>query len=173
MLQTAASRLCLPLPVTWEVMWHWTVKVLCLHALQQKRRHLGCSLSQPPERFLARSAAENVLRSSSWSVSCSGLLNYPIIFFLSSCFPSALTRSENSRLKNWRKWGAWHTLFSRPWRRKVHKIWRESNKSCELHFPQLRQLRQVTWGLTSADVRLTSGLTWQLRGGLWRQGLPR
>jgi hypothetical protein len=32
----------------------------------------------------------------------------------------------------------------------------------ELYFPQLRQLRQVTWGLTSADVRLTSGLTWQL-----------
>ena len=32
----------------------------------------------------------------------------------------------------------------------------------ELYFPQLRQLRQVTWGLTSADVRLTSDLTWQV-----------
>ena len=28
--------------------------------------------------------------------------------------------------------------------------------------PQFRQFRQVTWDLTSADVRLTSDLTWQL-----------
>ena len=41
--------------------------------------------------------------------------------------------------------------------KRIKQIWGE------LHFPQLRQLRQVTWGLTSADVRLTSGLTWQLR----------
>ncbi len=33
----------------------------------------------------------------------------------------------------------------------------------ELYFPHLRQLRQMTWGLTSTDVRPTSGLTWQLR----------
>jgi hypothetical protein len=36
----------------------------------------------------------------------------------------------------------------------------------ELYFPQLRQLRQVTWGLTSVDVRLMSGLTWQLKNCL-------
>ncbi len=41
--------------------------------------------------------------------------------------------------------------------KRIKQIWGE------LYFPQLRQLRQVTWGLTSADVRLTSGLTWQLR----------
>ncbi len=41
--------------------------------------------------------------------------------------------------------------------KRIKQIW------VELYFPQLRQLRQVTWGLTSADVRLTSGLTWQLR----------
>jgi hypothetical protein len=33
----------------------------------------------------------------------------------------------------------------------------------ELYFPQLHQIRQMTWVLTSVDVRLTSGLTWQLR----------
>jgi len=33
----------------------------------------------------------------------------------------------------------------------------------ELYFPQLRQFRQVTWGLTSVWRQLTSGLTWQLR----------
>ena len=37
----------------------------------------------------------------------------------------------------------------------------------ELYFPQLRQLRQATWGLTSAWRQLTSGLTWQL--SIWRR----
>ena len=32
----------------------------------------------------------------------------------------------------------------------------------ELYFPQLRLLRQVTWGLTSVWRQLTSVLTWQL-----------
>ena len=44
----------------------WTVKVLNLYPLEQKR-HLGCSLSQPPGCFLAKI----VLRGSSWSVSSS------------------------------------------------------------------------------------------------------
>ncbi len=85
MLLTTVSRLCLPLPVTWEVMWHWTVKVLNLYALPQKR-HLGCSLSQPPECFLTRSSAEIVLRSSSWSVSYSGVVVWNFCMS-SSCKP--------------------------------------------------------------------------------------
>jgi hypothetical protein len=47
-----------------EIMWHWTVKVLNLKALEQKT-HFGYSSSQPPQCFLARFAAEIVLRSSS------------------------------------------------------------------------------------------------------------
>ena len=57
MLQTADSLLCLPLPVIWGVMCHWNVKVLNLKTLEQKV-HWGCSLSQPPECFLTRPAAE-------------------------------------------------------------------------------------------------------------------
>ncbi len=63
---TKWSQLCFPVftlgwgvTVTWEVMWHWTVKVLNLYVLSQKR-HLGCSLSQPPECFLTRSGTEIV-----------------------------------------------------------------------------------------------------------------
>ena len=59
------------LPFIWEVMWHWTWKVLYLYGFLQKR-HLGCCLSQAAELFLWRSSTQNVLRSSSSSVSCSG-----------------------------------------------------------------------------------------------------
>jgi hypothetical protein len=55
-------------------------------AFVPQKRHLGCSLSQLPECFLPRSAAEIVLRSSSWWV---------------------------LGLKIWRKLDAWHTLFSK------------------------------------------------------------
>jgi hypothetical protein len=67
----AANR-CLTLMLTTACYLRGHVTLDCkspvpLYALLQKR-HLGCSLSQPPECFLARSAADIVLRSSSWSV---------------------------------------------------------------------------------------------------------
>ncbi len=71
MLQTSVTRLCLPLPLMLDVMWHWVTKVLNLYPLTQKR-HLGWSSSQPPECFLVRSSQQNVLRRSSSSVTCSG-----------------------------------------------------------------------------------------------------
>jgi hypothetical protein len=128
MLQTAVSHLCLPLPVIWEVMWHWTVKVLNLYALPQKR-HLGCCLSQPTVCFLTRSAAEIVLMSSSWSVSCSGAVVWSFCMS-SSCKPLSC---------------------------KVHKIWRESNKSKASYisrsFVSFDRWPEVWRQLTSADVR--------------------
>jgi hypothetical protein len=120
MLQTADSRLCLPLPVVWEVMWHWNVQGLNLYLLSQKR-HLGWSLSQPSECFLTRSGAEIVLRSSSWSVSCSGTVVWNFCMS-SSCKPLSCIISAGSRrvlsdkifgYKFWRRLYAWHTLFSR------------------------------------------------------------
>ena len=36
--QTTVSHSCLPLPVIWEVMWHWTVNILNLYVLEQKRK---------------------------------------------------------------------------------------------------------------------------------------
>jgi hypothetical protein len=57
-------------------------------------------------------------------------------------------------LKNWRS-GVRDIPFFRPWRG-AQNLKRIKQILSELYFPQLRQLRQVTWGLTS-------GLTWQLR----------
>ncbi len=115
--------------VIWEVMWQMTVKVLNLYALPQKR-HLGCSLSQPSDCFLTRTVVEIVLRSSSWSVSCSGAVVWS--FCMSSpCFRGACEKEGVQNLK---------------WIKQILN---------ELYFPQFRQFRQMTWGLTSGDVRIT------------------
>ncbi len=139
MLQTVASLLCLPLSITWEVIC-WTVKVLNLYSVLPQNRHLGYSLSQPTECFLSRSGTEIVLRSSSWSVSCSGAVVW-CFCMLSSCKPLSCIISSTQNLK---------------WTKQI---------LIELYFPQFRHLRQMTWVPTSTDVRLTLGLTWQLRRG--------
>ncbi len=170
-LQTVVSRLCLPLSVIWdwEVMWQWTVKVLNLYDLPQKR-HLGCSLSQPPECFLARSVSEIALRSRSWSVSCSGAVVWNFCMS-SSCKPLLCIISGGSRQvfrqikfsdkKCEAGWMCDLPCFRRACEGSQNLKWIKQILS-ELYLPQFRQLRQMTWGLTSADVRLTSGLTWQL-----------
>ncbi len=96
------------------------------------------SLSQPPECFLTRSKAEIVLRSSSWSVSCSGVVVWrfcmssscePLLWIISSGSRQAFRqiKFEDKNLKKVRC--VTYPVFEGLARRKMHKIWSESNKS--------------------------------------------
>ena len=158
-LQTSATQLCLPMSFIWEVMWHWTEKVLNLYGLEQKR-HLGWSLSRTPECFLTRSSSQNGLRSSS-SVRCSGTVvrifcistsSNPFYFpsLISSKLPSGWNfgtkklRSENCDMtSSWRGGrGCRYTKF-------------EVNRT-NISWVKLPVDPSVSSGILVLDVRLTS-----------------
>ncbi len=146
--QTSTTRPCLPvLSFILEVMCHWTWKVLYLYVFLQKG-HLGCCLSHTVEHFLWRSSTQNNIMTSSSSVSYSCGVVYsfcmspsfkpfetPGIFLLSYSGDSV----SSWQIKNLKGPGD---------RRKVHKIWSESDQyqvSYDFHSPFSFVSSRGTW----------------------------
>ena len=95
-----------------DTLSRWIVHSIIQSLFQtlHQKRHLGWSLSQPPECFLYRSSGKNVLSRSSSSVRCSSAVVW--IFCISV-----------------NKWEPWHDLFLEGCERmEIHKISSESDK---------------------------------------------
>ncbi len=135
MLQTADSHLCLPLPVTWQVMWHLTAKVLNLYVLT-KKRHLDGTVV--------------------WSIYMSSSCK-PLLSIISAVFRQVFRQIKFSDIFFEEGWMCDIPCFRGDCEEEgtQNLKWIKQILN-ELYFPHLRQLRQMTWGLTSTDVRLTS-----------------
>ncbi len=171
MLKASVTPLCLPLQLIWDVMWHWVTKVLNLYPFPQKR-HLRWLLSQPPECFLTRSSAQNVLRRSSSSIRCSGAVVWRFCISVSSNpFLRGISLPVSDfvrfRLEFWEQkiiewehqWEPWHDPFLEGGKRiKMHKIWSESDKY-RVSYTSRRSVSFVRWPPTWRQVDVN-----------WRQG---